>query len=206
MLTISQLAKRFQISRSTLLYYERENVLRPARRAANGYRWYGEAQIERLERILAFRAAGVPVADLNQLLQRDDEAASAQLLWNQFHTLEREIRNLRRQQNAILKFLDSPLILEENMVSKERWVEIMRASGMSDEDMHNWHRQFEKLEPDAHREFLESLSIGEDEIKRIAREEGMMTLRANALLKARQGLTSIDEVLRMTAQDQKGDS
>jgi len=53
------------------------------------------------------------------------------------------------------------------MVTKDRWVEIMRAAGLSDDDMHNWHRQFERLEPGAHQEFLESLGIPSDEIQRI---------------------------------------
>lgn len=33
--------------------------------------------------------------------------------------------------------------------------------------MHNWHRQFERLEPAAHQEFLESLGIEPDEIRKI---------------------------------------
>ena len=53
------------------------------------------------------------------------------------------------------------------MITKDRWVEIMRAAGLSDDDMHNWHRQFERLEPGAHQEFLESLGIDSDEIQRI---------------------------------------
>jgi len=53
------------------------------------------------------------------------------------------------------------------VVSKERWVEIMRASGMSELDMHNWHAQFEKMEPQAHQEFLESLGISPAEIDKI---------------------------------------
>ncbi len=53
------------------------------------------------------------------------------------------------------------------MISKERWVEIMRAAGLKDEDMHNWHRQFEKMEPEAHQEFLESLGIKPAEITKI---------------------------------------
>ena len=57
--------------------------------------------------------------------------------------------------------------LENDMLKKDRWVEIMRAAGLTDDDMHNWHRQFEKLEPDAHQEFLESLGIDADEIGKI---------------------------------------
>jgi len=33
------------------------------------------------------------------------------------------------------------------MINKERWVEIMRAAGFKEKDMHNWHIQFEKMEP-----------------------------------------------------------
>ena len=43
----------------------------------------------------------------------------------------------------------------------------MKAAGLSDQDMQNWHQQFEKMEPDAHQEFLESLNIEADEIKTI---------------------------------------
>jgi len=53
------------------------------------------------------------------------------------------------------------------VITKDRWVEIMRAAGLSDDDMHNWHRQFERLEPEAHQEFLESLGIEPDEIRAI---------------------------------------
>ena len=53
------------------------------------------------------------------------------------------------------------------MVNKDRWVEIMKAAGLTELDMHNWHTQFEKMEPEAHQEFLESLGIKEDEIQKI---------------------------------------
>lgn len=53
------------------------------------------------------------------------------------------------------------------MLNKERWVEIMRAAGLSEQDMHNWHVQFEKMEPEGHKEFLESLGIGTEEIQKI---------------------------------------
>jgi hypothetical protein len=53
------------------------------------------------------------------------------------------------------------------MVNKQRWVEIMRAAGFNEQDMHNWHSQFEKMEPEAHQEFLKSLGIPSEEIKNI---------------------------------------
>jgi len=42
----------------------------------------------------------------------------------------------------------------------------------------------------------------EQAIKQLARREGMQTLREDGILKARSGLTSLEEVLRVTAQDE----
>jgi type II secretory ATPase GspE/PulE/Tfp pilus assembly ATPase PilB-like protein len=39
----------------------------------------------------------------------------------------------------------------------------------------------------------------EAEIEAVAREEGMLTLREDGVLKVRAGLTSLEEVIRVTA-------
>ena len=44
--------------------------------------------------------------------------------------------------------------------------------------------------------------VGEFKIKQAAREEGMQTMREDALRKAYEGLTSLEEVLRVTASDE----
>jgi len=41
-----------------------------------------------------------------------------------------------------------------------------------------------------------------NEIKRLAIEQGMLTLRRDALEKLKRGLTSVEEVLKETAADQ----
>ena len=167
MLTVSKLAKKFQLSRATILYYEREGLLNPATRSENGYRWYGKDEIARLRTIMAYRSYGIPVAKLSDLIDQPDDVTQEQILREQFSALEIEIQKLRLQQKAIVSLLQQSNLLEEAMVTKERWVEIMRAAGLNDQDMQNWHQQFEKMEPDAHQEFLESLSIDTDEIKKI---------------------------------------
>jgi len=53
------------------------------------------------------------------------------------------------------------------MITKDRWVAIMRAAGFSETDMHRWHREFEKEAPAEHQEFLEFLHIPAEEIKTI---------------------------------------
>lgn len=167
MLTISKLGKRFGLSRTTILYYEREGLLEPASRAANGYRWYGEKEIERLKQIAGFRSYGVPVRDIRELLTRDSDQVHEQILRKRFTQMETEIQDLRRQQQALLAIFEQVQELPQPPMSKERWSGIMRAAGMSDGDMRNWHREFEAREPLAHQEFLESLNLDADEIGRI---------------------------------------
>ncbi|PSW08271.1 MerR family transcriptional regulator [Photobacterium rosenbergii] len=169
MLTVTQLAKACNISRTTVLYYERVGLLQPANRSDNGYRWYGEKEVARLKSILSYRSFGLPVQEIGPMLERKKTVKQEQTLRNQFNALEQEIQTLRQQQKAILMVLEEPELLEKNQLTKARWVEIMRGAGFNEEDMTNWHKQFEKTEPDAHQEFLESLNIDADEIASIRR-------------------------------------
>ena len=53
------------------------------------------------------------------------------------------------------------------MVTKQKWTEVMRAAGFSDEDMRRWHMQFEKSAPGEHQEFLEFLHLAPEEVRSI---------------------------------------
>lgn len=53
------------------------------------------------------------------------------------------------------------------MMTKDKWIAIMRAAGFSDEDMNRWHKEFESSAPQEHQEFLEYLRIDADAIARI---------------------------------------
>jgi hypothetical protein len=55
-------------------------------------------------------------------------------------------------------------------VSVEQWVEMFRAVGLRDEDMHRWHAEFERRHPEGHQGFLEWLGLPAERIERIRRE------------------------------------
>jgi len=130
MLTISKLGTKFGLSRATILYYEREGLLEPASRGANGYRWYGDREIERLKQIAGFRSYGVPVRDIRELLARDNDQAHEQILRKRFAQMESEIQDLRRQQQALMAILEQAQESPQPPMSKERWTGIMRAAGI----------------------------------------------------------------------------
>ncbi|MCL9782434.1 MerR family transcriptional regulator [Vibrio sp. S4M6] len=167
MLTISQLAKKFGLSRTTILYYEREGLLTPNHRSSNGYRWYGNYEVRVLETIVSYRSYGMTVSDITALLNGDNQLSQVQLLTQHFNKLESEINKLRHQQKAIVAMLQGTDKLESSMVTKQRWVEIMQAAGFTQADMIKWHQKFEEMEPLEHQAFLESLGIDKEEIEKI---------------------------------------
>lgn len=175
MLTISQLAKRFGLSRSTLLYYDSIGLLSPSLRSAANYRLYSQADVERMELIDLYRQAGLPLKDVARVLSSGQSSAT-ELLTLRLKSLNQEIRKLRQQQQMIVGLLESEAALRQTRsLDKEGWVAVLRATGLSDEDMMRWHVEFERLTPQAHQDFLESLGLEDDEIERIralSRDQG----------------------------------
>ena len=109
MLTITKLAKRFNISRTTVLYYENEGLISPSYRTESGYRQYGKKEIKRLEAILSYRAFGIPVKEISRLLAEQKAHDREKILRAQFSSLDQEIQRLKRQQAAIVVMLKEPL-------------------------------------------------------------------------------------------------
>jgi DNA-binding transcriptional MerR regulator len=70
MYTVSGLARRCGLSRTTLLYYESLGLLRPSARSAGNYRQYGEGDLERLRQICAYRHVGLSLAEVRAIMGR----------------------------------------------------------------------------------------------------------------------------------------
>ena len=162
MLTVSKLAQRCGLSRSTVLYYESIGLLRPAVRSAAGYRRYGEEDLGRLRQICAYRDAGLKLEDIRALLERPEDDASS-VLKRRLLEIDAEVETLRNHQRAILKLLQK-FDERTEMNTKEKWVSVMRAAGFTEADMHRWHTAFERSAPEEHQEFLEFLHIPAEEI------------------------------------------
>lgn len=174
MWTVSKLAQRCGLSRGTLLYYESIGLLKaPARSAAN-YRRYGEGDLRRLQQICAYRHAGLTLDDIRTILDRRETDAVA-VLQRRLMALDGEIETLRAHQRAILKLLKSDSMRRKQMMTKEKWVSIMKASGLTEQEMHRWHAEFEKAAPEEHQEFLEFLHIPAAEIQSIRKHSREMS-------------------------------
>lgn len=67
-LTVKQLAAISGVTVRTLHHYDEIGLLSPAHIGANGYRYYGRAEMLRLQRILFHRELGVPLGEIAGLL------------------------------------------------------------------------------------------------------------------------------------------
>jgi DNA-binding transcriptional MerR regulator len=166
-MTVMRLARSCNLSRSTVLYYESIGLLKRPARTSGNYRSYSERDLDRLRRICIYRDAGLTLADIRSLLDVRTNDAS-EVLRRRFVEIGEGIERLREHQRAIARLLRGTDQLRRNhVVTKEKWVSIMRAAGFSEDDMRRWHKEFEKSAPQEHQEFLEFLHIPSGEIQSI---------------------------------------
>ena len=170
MKTIRALAQQFGLSRTTLLYYDRRGLLRPDYRTAAGHRLYSSADEARLARICQLRAAGLPLREIDAVLEpiRGLRTPLNDALDRRLTELNREIAGLRRQQQVVGTLLRrSGAARRTRIMTKASWIALLEAAGMNEADRGLWHREFERLSPEAHQDFLESLGLPEAEIHHI---------------------------------------
>jgi DNA-binding transcriptional MerR regulator len=166
MFTVTKLARRCGLSRTALLYYESIGLMPPAQRSGGNYRCYGDADMQRLLQICAYRDAGLKLEDIRMILDRTGGDAYG-VLKRRLLELDAEIGTLRAHQQAILKLMEHKALRKAKVITKQKWVSIMKGCGFSNEQMNRWHAEFERSAPEEHQEFLEFLHIPAEEVKTI---------------------------------------
>lgn len=166
--TISAFARRYGLSRSTLLYYDRIGLLKPAGLSPAGYRLYGPIEAERMARINTFREAGVPLKAIQAILGAEDSDTMEAALEQRLSTLNREIAELRSQQRLVAELLQRQGSESRcHSVDVQQWVAMLEEAGMDEDGMMRWHQAFEREAPEAHHAFLISLGLNEQEVEEI---------------------------------------
>lgn len=167
--TLGRLAREAGLSRSSLLHYEALGLLMPRARSTAGYRLYDETQHERLRAICAYRAAGLPLAAIRDILASEGNAA-AQILEAHLMGLTAEIARLKERQKVIATLLAQPSFRRRGKPrGKDAWVAMLRCAGFDEAEMDRWHAGFEAENPDSHAAFLASLGLTREEVKAIRR-------------------------------------
>jgi DNA-binding transcriptional MerR regulator len=72
MFTVKQLSKLAGVTPRTLHHYDAIGLLKPSHVGDNGYRYYGEESLLRLQQILFYRELGIPLEDVKKIMGRRD--------------------------------------------------------------------------------------------------------------------------------------
>jgi len=114
----------------TLHHYDRLGLLRP-RRNGSGYRVYSEADLARLEQIVAFKFLGLPLGEIRRLLEADvmDLAYALRMqrevLEERRRLLDRAIRAIREAERkpkpALLQKIIEVIGMQENTDWKDKY-------------------------------------------------------------------------------------
>ena len=70
--TVNRLAQISGVSKRTLRYYDEIGLLRPERVNPNGYRIYGQMQVDLLQQILFYRELGLPLEEIREIIKIPD--------------------------------------------------------------------------------------------------------------------------------------
>ncbi|WP_329463966.1 MerR family transcriptional regulator [Streptomyces sp. NBC_01431] len=93
--SIQEIAKKAGTTSRTLRHYGELGLLVPSRIGSNGYRYYGQDALVRLQRILLLRELGLSLPVIGEVLEGERDPAAA--LRTHLHLLEQERARIARQ-------------------------------------------------------------------------------------------------------------
>lgn len=93
-LKINEVEALVGVTKKNIRFYEEQGLLSPRRNAENGYRDYGEEEVQLLLRIKLLRKLGVPIEEIRQMLSGTHTLGDG--MRRHLISLEREQRNLEQ--------------------------------------------------------------------------------------------------------------
>lgn len=120
-LTIQQVAKLTGLSVHTLRYYERNGLLKPITRAANGHRRYSEEDVKAIEFLNKLRATGMSIRKMQQfaiLFREQPEAIDKRRAILESH--EKEVLESIRELNRNLEVIQWKIQYYKNLEAESQ--------------------------------------------------------------------------------------
>lgn len=72
-IAIQEVAEKYEVSKDTLRYYEKEGLIGPITKNSSGIREYNDHDLDRIEFVKCMRGAGLSIAVLKEYIKLYDE-------------------------------------------------------------------------------------------------------------------------------------
>jgi MerR family transcriptional regulator, thiopeptide resistance regulator len=137
MYTVKQLSTLAGITPRTLHHYDEIGLLKPSRVGENGYRYYGDESVLRLQQILFYRELGLPLEDIKKIMgRRDFDVLGA--LYSHKEALQKQVTRL----NQLIHTVDNTINhLKGNIIMSEKGL----FAGFSEEQQEQYAAEAEKM-------------------------------------------------------------
>lgn len=109
--SVADLVKITGVTKRTLHYYDKIALLSPQRNPENGYRFYRQADLLRLQEILFLKAVGLSLAEIKDFLKMEQSERQEKLRHYQLR-LKDKIAHLQKLARGVENYLDGQPILE----------------------------------------------------------------------------------------------
>ena len=154
------------ITKKNIRFYEEQGLLKPGRNSQNGYREYGEPEVELLRQIKLLRKLGVPLEEIRQMQTGSRTLGDG--MRRHLVTLERERKNLDqavqfcqalKDREVRLDSLDAGGLLREMEQMEQEGARsvVERTIGLLREERKNWQKRMQRVQKVREREGLLAL-------------------------------------------------
>lgn len=131
-LSVKDMAELSGLTRRTIQYYDNEGILKAAGRDEHGRRYYTQEQLYILEQITFYRHSGISLADIKQLVIRDDSSTSLQtilqqqenVLYSQLESIQSKIDGVSVSQEMLTHGYQPPWDLLSKLMSSLNEVDV----------------------------------------------------------------------------------
>ncbi|MBX3094817.1 MAG: MerR family transcriptional regulator [Cryobacterium sp.] len=186
--SIQEIARLSGATSRTLRHYDDIGLLPPSRIGGNGYRYYDEHALARLQRILLLRELGLGLPAIAEVLE--GQTSNTDALTTHLHWLRQEQQRLDRQigaiETTIRKLRGGEQLMAEEMLDgfdhtqykqevEERWGKDAYAKsdawwrGMSADEKESWRARAERLGSDWIAAVASGIAPDSDDAQALAR-------------------------------------
>ncbi|MDF2859257.1 MAG: putative transcriptional regulator [Neobacillus sp.] len=148
-LCITDAVRQFGVTSKTLRYYERVGLLDAKRADNNNYRYYDDAEVERMKQIMILRKMQISIKEIIRIYENEDMSTVVEVFVNRINVINDEIGALSELkritneflqvmlQNGVTKISTLPILYEQmekqlETLEKRKTINYMELSELSD--------------------------------------------------------------------------
>ena len=104
-MTIKEVEEQTGLTRSNIRFYEKENLIEPARNDKNGYRNYSESDVENIKKIAYLRTLEISIEDIRNIMS--DKVSLEEIIKKQTVAIQTQIEGLNKAKSMCERMLEA---------------------------------------------------------------------------------------------------